>query len=128
MMSTNIAWIVLVIAGFLETGWAIGLKYTHGFTRPLASVVTIILIIASMFLLSLSARVLPIGTAYAVWTGIGAFGAAVVGILLLGESANPARLAFLALLLIAIVGLKFTSAPASEPTPAITVENDASAA
>ncbi len=117
-MSSNVAWIILIVAGVLETGWAIGLKYTHGFTRPVPSVVTIVLIVASMLLLSIAAKTLPIGTAYAVWTGIGAFGAAIIGILLLGESANPARLCFLALLLVAIVGLKFTSGEGkSEPTP-----------
>src|SRR5688500_2796323 len=103
------AWIILIIAGLLETGWAIGLKYTNRITRPVPSVITIILIIASMLLLAIAAKPLPIGTAYAVWTGIGAFGAAVIGILLLGESANPARLFFLALLVVAIIGLKFTS-------------------
>jgi quaternary ammonium compound-resistance protein SugE len=93
----------------LETGWAVGLKYTEGFTRPWPSVLTICGIAASMVLLSIAARSLPIGTAYAVWVGIGAAGAVVLGIVLLGESANPARLFFLALLLVAIVGLKVTA-------------------
>jgi quaternary ammonium compound-resistance protein SugE len=106
-----VAWVLLVIAGFLEAGWAIGLKYTAGFTRPLPSLLTAIAIAASMFLLAVAARSLPIGTAYAVWVGIGACGAAMLGILLLGESANPARLVFLALLIVAIVGLKVTSGP-----------------
>jgi quaternary ammonium compound-resistance protein SugE len=104
-----VAWILLVIAGVLEAGWAIGLKYTEGFTKPLASVLTITGIVVSMYLLSVAARTLPIGTAYAVWVGIGAAGAVVLGIVLLGESANPARLFFLGLLLVAIVGLKFTA-------------------
>ena len=104
-----VAWLILVVAGLLETGWAIGLKYTDGFTRPLASVLTILGIIASMYLLSISARTLPIGTAYAVWVGIGAGGAVILGIVLHGESANLGRLFFLILLLISIAGLKVTS-------------------
>jgi quaternary ammonium compound-resistance protein SugE len=103
------AWFLLVIAGLLETGWAIGLKYTDGFTRLWPSVLTIAGIVASMFLLSVAARTLPIGTAYAVWVGIGAAGAVIVGMVLLDESRSPARLFFLALLLVAIVGLKMTS-------------------
>ncbi len=103
------AWILLVIAGLLETGWAIGLKYTDGFTKFWPSVLTIAGIIVSMVLLSIAARTLPIGTAYAVWVGIGAAGAAVLGIFLLGEPVTAARLFFLALLLVAIVGLKITA-------------------
>ena len=103
------AWILLVVAGLLECGWAIGLKYTDGFTKLWPSVLTIAGIVASMFLLSVAARTLPIGTAYAVWVGIGAAGAATLGIVLLGEAASPARLFFLGLLLVAIVGLKFTA-------------------
>jgi quaternary ammonium compound-resistance protein SugE len=103
------AWFLLVIAGLLETGWAIGLKYTEGFTRPIPSLLTILAIAASMFLLGLAARTLPIGTAYAVWVGIGAAGAVVLGIVLLGEPVNAGRLFFLALLLVSIVGLKLTA-------------------
>jgi len=103
------AWILLVVAGLLETGWAIGLKYTDGFTRLWPSVLTIAGIVVSMLLLSIAARTLPIGTAYAVWVGIGAAGAVVLGIVLLGEPVNAARLCFLALLLVSIVGLKFTA-------------------
>lgn len=110
------AWVLLIIAGLLETGWAIGLKYTEGFTRPLPSALTLAAIIVSMLLLSHVARTIPIGTAYAVWVGIGAFGAAVLGIVLLGESASPARLFFLALLLVAIVGLKITGNPPTGQT------------
>ncbi len=102
------AWLILIVAGLLETGWAIGLKYTEGFTRPVPSVLTGLAIVASMYLLSVAARTLPIGTAYAVWVGIGAAGAVVLGMVLLGEPRNPARLFFLGLLLTAIVGLKFT--------------------
>lgn len=78
------SWILLVIAGLLETGWAIGLKYTEGFTRPVPSILTGLAIVASMLLLGIAARDLPIGTAYAVWVGIGAFGAVVLGIVLFG--------------------------------------------
>ena len=84
------SWILLVIAGLLETGWAVGLKYTDGFTKPLPTALTIAAIVASMVLLGLAVRDLPIGTAYAVWVGIGAFGTAVLGIFLFGEPATPA--------------------------------------
>ena len=103
------AWLLLIIAGLLETGWAIGLKYTDGFTKLWPSVLTILGIVASMYLLSVAAQTLPIGTAYSVWVGIGAGGAVLLGILLLDESANPARMFFLALLLVSIIGLKFTA-------------------
>lgn len=103
------AWVLLVIAGLLEAGWAIGLKYTEGFTKPVPSVLTIIVIVASMYLLALSARTLPIGTAYAVWVGIGTFGTVVMGMVYLGEPANAGRVFFLVLLLVAIIGLKFTA-------------------
>jgi len=103
------AWILLFVAGILEAAWAVGLKYTDGFTRPLPSVVTILGIVVSLFMLSIAARTLPIGTAYGVWVGIGAAGAAALGIWLLGEPANPGRLFFLALLVVAIVGLKLTT-------------------
>ena len=103
------AWVLLVIAGLFETGWAIGLKYTDGFTKLWPSVLTIIALAISMFLLSISARSLPIGTAYAVWVGIGALGAAALGILLLNEPASMPRLFFLGLLLVSIIGLKLTA-------------------
>lgn len=102
------SWILLILAGLLEVVWTLGLKYTQGFTRPLASVLTVAAIVASMGLLSLAVKQLPIGTAYAVWVGIGAFGAAVLGMVLFHEPATPARLFFLGLLLVAIVGLKVT--------------------
>jgi quaternary ammonium compound-resistance protein SugE len=104
-----VAWTLLIIAGLLETGWAVGLKYTQGFTRPLPSVLTALGIVGSMYLLSVAARTLPIGTAYGVWVGIGALGAALLGIVLFGEAATPSRLFFLALLLVSIIGLKVTS-------------------
>jgi len=103
------AWILLIIAGLLETGWAVGLKYTEGFTRLLPSVLTALAIVGSMYLLSVAARTLPIGTAYGVWVGIGALGAGILGIVLFGEAATPSKFFFLALLLAAIVGLKVTS-------------------
>jgi quaternary ammonium compound-resistance protein SugE len=103
------AWWMLVVAGLFEVGWAVGLKYTHGFTRPLPSVLTLGCIVASMGLLSLALRSVPVGTAYAVWVGIGATGAALVGILLFREPASAARLAFLGLLVVSIVGLRLTS-------------------
>ncbi|GAO02977.1 quaternary ammonium compound efflux SMR transporter SugE [Anaeromyxobacter sp. PSR-1] len=102
-------WIYLVVAGLLETGWAIGLKYTDGFRRPIPSVLTGAAIVASMWLLGLAARDLPIGTAYAVWVGIGATGAAILGVVLLGEPLGLARAAFLGLLVVSIIGLKLTA-------------------
>jgi quaternary ammonium compound-resistance protein SugE len=103
------SWILLVIAGLIEAGWAIGLKYTDGFTKLVPSVLTILGIVVSMVLLSIAARTLPIGTAYAVWVGIGTAGAVILGIVLLDEPATAARMAFLALLLVAIIGLKVTA-------------------
>ncbi|MFD8227569.1 DMT family transporter [Streptomyces massasporeus] len=103
------AWVLLVVAGLLEVGWSIGMKYTDGFTRPLPSVLTGAGIVASMLLLSQAAKTLPIGTAYGVWVGIGAAGAAVFGMAVLGEPATAARIFFVCLLLIAVVGLKATS-------------------
>lgn len=103
------AWFLLIIAGLLETGWAVGLKYTEGFTRPLPSVLTALAIAGSMFLLSVASRTLPIGTAYGVWVGIGALGAGVLGIFLFGEAATPSKFFFLGLLLVAVIGLKVSS-------------------
>lgn len=104
------AWLYLILAGLLEIGWAIGLKYTEGFTRLLPSVLTLAAILSSMLLLALAAREIPIGTAYAVWVGIGAVGAAVFGMILFDEPRNAARIFFLTLLIASIVGLK-VSAP-----------------
>ena len=102
-------WTYLVIAGLLEIGWAVGLKYTEGFTRLWPTVFTVAALGGSMALLALSLRELPLGTAYAVWTGIGAVGTAVLGILLFGESAAAARLVCIALIVAGIVGLKLAS-------------------
>lgn len=103
------SWIILFIAGLLEVVWAIGLKYTHGFTRLTPSIITVSAMIVSIVLLSWAMRSLPVGTAYAVWTGIGAVGAAITGILLLGESASLARVASLALIVAGIIGLKLST-------------------
>ncbi|MFF2845525.1 DMT family transporter [Streptomyces sp. NPDC058001] len=103
------AWVLLIIAGLLEVGWSIGMKYTEGFTRLVPSLFTGAGIVVSMVLLSHAAKTLPIGTAYGVWVGIGAAGAAVVGMVALGEPATAARIFFVCLLLVAVVGLKATS-------------------
>ncbi|MET9431274.1 MULTISPECIES: multidrug efflux SMR transporter [unclassified Streptomyces] len=103
------AWVLLIIAGLLEVGWSIGMKFTDGFTRLWPSLLTGAGIVASMALLSQAAKTLPIGTAYGVWVGIGAAGAAVVGMVVLGEPATAARIFFVCLLLVAVVGLKATS-------------------
>ncbi|HIG73365.1 MAG TPA: multidrug efflux SMR transporter [Bacteroidetes bacterium] len=108
------AWVYLVLAGLLEVGWAIGLKYTEGFTRPLPSLLTAVSIAGSMYLLAVAARTLPIGTAYAIWVGIGAVGTAVLGMVLFGEPRTVGRLLFLSLLVVSLVGLKLT---ASDPAP-----------
>jgi quaternary ammonium compound-resistance protein SugE len=102
------SWVLLVVAGLLEVCWSVGLKYTQGFTRLVPSVLVGGAIVASMWLLAVAARSLPIGTAYAMWVGIGALGAAILGIVLFHEPATPARLFFLGLLLVAIIGLKVT--------------------
>nr|WSX74616.1 multidrug efflux SMR transporter [Streptomyces sp. NBC_00899] len=103
------AWVLIIVAALLEVVWSIGMKYTDGFTRLWPSVFTGAGIAASMLLLSQAAKTLPIGTAYGVWVGIGAAGAAVVGMLVLGEPATAARIFFVALLLVAVVGLKATA-------------------
>lgn len=103
------AWVVLVIAGLFEVGWAIGLKYTDGFTRVWPTVGTVSAMVASVALLGLAMRSLPVGTAYAVWTGIGAVGTVTLGMLLFSEPATAARLACVGLILAGIVGLKLTA-------------------
>lgn len=101
------AWSYVIIAGLLEVVWAIGLKYSAGFSRPVPSAVTVVAMAASMWLLAQAIRVLPAGTSYTVWVGIGAVGTAILGIIMLGESRQPLRLASIALIVIGIVGLKF---------------------
>lgn len=103
------AWLYLVVAGFMETGWAIGLKYTEGFSRLMPSVVTIALMAGSFYFLSKSLTDLPIGTAYAVWTGIGAVGTVILGVMLFGESRDMLRILCLLLIISGIVGLKMFS-------------------
>ena len=104
-------WIILLVAALFEIGWAIGLKYTDGFTRLWPSVATIGMVAASMYLLAVATRVLPIGTAYAVWTGIGAAGTAILGMLLFREPATVARLCCIGLIVAGVLGLKlFTKA------------------
>ncbi|GFE82711.1 putative multidrug resistance protein [Steroidobacter agaridevorans] len=103
------AWVLLLIAGLFEIGWAIGLKYTDGFTRLWPSIGTAISMIISVALLSWAMRSLPVGTAYAVWTGIGAVGTVVLGIVLFGEAMTVARLACVALIVAGILGLKLAS-------------------
>lgn len=103
------AWLLLVVAGLLEVGWAIGLKYTEGFTRPLPTVLTVGAMILSLGLLGVAMKTLPVGTAYAVWVGVGAVGTAALGMLLFGEAASVGRLVSLGLILAGIVGLKLAS-------------------
>jgi quaternary ammonium compound-resistance protein SugE len=103
------AWGLLVIAGLMEIGWAIGLKYTEGFTRLVPSVLTVGAMIVSIALLGLALKTLPIGTAYAVWTGIGAVGTATLGIVLFGDPATAARLSCIGLIVAGIIGLKIVT-------------------
>jgi quaternary ammonium compound-resistance protein SugE len=103
-------WGILVIAGLFEIAWAIGLKYTEGFTKLMPSVLTAGAMVISIVLLALATKKLPLGTAYAVWTGIGAVGAVTLGIVLFGESAQPLRLLCVALIVAGIIGLKLTAA------------------
>ena len=106
------AWIYVLTAGLLEVIWAVGLKYTDGFTRLWPSVVTVVAFAGSLFLLALAVKAIPIGTAYAMFVGIGAVGAAVLGIVLFDEPTDPARMFFLTLLVVSLVGLRLTSEPA----------------
>jgi quaternary ammonium compound-resistance protein SugE len=103
------AWILLLLAGLFEMAWAIGLKYTEGFTRPWPTAGTVAAMVISVVLLGLAVKSLPVGTAYAIWTGIGAAGTVVLGIVLLGEPANAARLACVGLILSGVVGLKLVT-------------------
>jgi quaternary ammonium compound-resistance protein SugE len=103
------AWLLLIIAGLCEIVWAIGLKYAEGFTRLWPSVITVVAMLVSIVLLGYAMKSLPVGTSYAVWVGVGAVGTAVLGIILLGESASPGRLASLALIVAGIVGLKLAT-------------------
>lgn len=102
-------WLILIVAGLFEVGWAIGLKYTQGFTRPWPTVGTAVSMVISLGLLGIAMKSLPVGTAYAVWVGVGAVGTAILGIVLFGESANVMRLMSLGLIVAGIVGLKLTA-------------------
>ena len=103
------AWLYLSVAGLFEIGWAIGLKYSHGFSKPLPSVLTVAAMLMSVWLLSVAMKTIPVGTAYAAWTGIGAVGVALLGMLLLGESREILRLLCLFLIIAGIIGLKLLS-------------------
>ncbi|HQY47463.1 MAG TPA: quaternary ammonium compound efflux SMR transporter SugE [Usitatibacteraceae bacterium] len=100
------AWSILLLAGLAEVWWAVGLKYTDGFTRPLPTAITIAGMVVSVWLLAVALRTIPLGTGYAVWTGIGAVGTAIAGMVLFGESRDAARLACIALIVAGIAGLK----------------------
>lgn len=102
-------WFILFVAGLFEIGWAIGLKYTEGFTRLWPSVGAAVSMVASVVLLGIAMKTLPVGTAYAVWVGIGAVGTAILGMVLLGEATNMGRLVSLALIVAGVIGLKLTS-------------------
>ncbi len=103
------AWIYLILAGLFEIVWAVGLKYTDGFTRPLPTLITVSAMVVSMILLGLAVRDLPIGTAYAIWTGIGAAGAAILGIILFAEPATALRIGSVALIIAGVIGLKLAT-------------------
>ena len=103
------SWIILFFAGLFEVGWAVGLKYTDGFSKPLPTALTIAAMAISLGLLGLAMKELPLGTAYAIWTGVGAVGTAILGIYLFGESGDPARLACIGLIVAGIVGLKLVT-------------------
>lgn len=103
------AWVVLVLAGLFEIGWAIGLKYTAGYTRLWPSIGTVLGMVISVVLLGVAMKTLPVGTAYAVWVGVGAVGTAILGIVLFGEAANAGRIASLVLIVVGIVGLKLAT-------------------
>lgn len=104
------AWVLLVLAGLFEVGWAIGLKYSDGFTRFWPSVATIVAMVVSVVLLAEAMKSLPVGTSYAVWVGVGAIGTAILGVILFGEATNLGRVLSLGLILAGIVGLKLTTA------------------
>ena len=104
------AWVYLLLAGLLEIGWAVGLKHAHGFTRPLPSLLTVAAMVGSFWLLALALRGIPLGTAYAVWTGIGILGTSVLGMMLHGEPTDLARVACIGLILAGVAGLKLMAA------------------
>jgi quaternary ammonium compound-resistance protein SugE len=103
------AWVILIIAGLFEVGWAIGLKYTEGFTRLWPTIWTVLSMVISLWLLGIAMKSLPVGAAYSIWVGVGAVGTVILGIVLLGEPANPARLISVALIIAGIIGLKLAT-------------------
>ncbi|WP_043769729.1 quaternary ammonium compound efflux SMR transporter SugE [Algiphilus aromaticivorans] len=103
------AWVILVVAGLFEIAWAIGLKYTEGFTRPWPTVGTVLAMVVSLWLLGLAMKSLPVGTAYAIWVGVGAVGTAILGIVLFGDSASAGRLISIGLIVAGLVGLKLAT-------------------
>lgn len=105
----HMAWVILVVAGLFEVGWAVGLKYTEGLTRLWPTVWTAVATVISMWLLAVAMRSLPLGTAYSVWVGVGAVGTVILGILLFGESADAARLISVAFIIVGIIGLKLAT-------------------
>ncbi len=107
-MEVSVSWFILFFAGLFEVGWAVGLKYTDGFTRPLPTLLTIAAMLVSLALLGLAMKELPLGTAYAIWTGVGAIGTVIAGILLFGESMALLRLASVALIVCGLLGLKLS--------------------
>jgi len=103
------AWLILMVAGLTEVGWAVGLKYTQGFTRPMPTALTVVAMVLSLWLLGVAVRTLPLGTAYAIWTGIGTVGTVVVAIMLFDEPASGVRLLCVGLIVAGIVGLKLVT-------------------
>jgi quaternary ammonium compound-resistance protein SugE len=104
-----VTWFILFVAGLFEVGWAIGLKYAEGFTRPIPSILTLVSMVVSVVLLGIALRELPVGTGYAVWTGIGSVGTAILGIVLFGDPATAGRIACIGLIVAGIVGLKLAA-------------------
>jgi quaternary ammonium compound-resistance protein SugE len=109
MMRPNLSWLILIVAGLFEVAWALGLKFTEGFTRPLWTIATLACMIVSVWLLGVAMKTLPVGTAYAVWVGVGATGTVILGILLLDEPASVLRLASVGLIVAGIIGLKLAT-------------------
>lgn len=103
-------WILLLLAGLFEVGWAIGLKFTDGFTRPWPTAGTVLAMLVSVWLLAVAMQSIPVGTAYAVWVGVGAAGTVLLGVLLFGEPAGPIRLGSVALIVLGVAGLRFSAA------------------
>jgi quaternary ammonium compound-resistance protein SugE len=109
MIRSNLSWLILIVAGLFEVAWALGLKFTEGFTRPLWTIATLACMIVSVWLLGVAMKTLPVGTAYAVWVGVGATGTVILGILLLDEPASVLRLASVGLIVAGIIGLKLAA-------------------